>query len=84
MRARDWRLIGSIGDNLFAMGKLNRRDFLVTSSAATLAATASRSFAATPTQRVLIGSGTPDGILAFDWDPVAGDRTEVLDANHSG
>jgi 6-phosphogluconolactonase len=73
MRARDWRLIGSIGDNLFAMGKLNRRDFLVTSSAATLAATASRSFAATPTQRVLIGSGTPDGILAFDWDPVAGD-----------
>ena len=50
------------------MGKLNRRDFLMTASAATLAA-ASPSFAASPHQRVFIGSGTPDGILAYDWDP---------------
>jgi len=53
------------------MGKLNRRDFLKTASAATLAATASGSLAAAPKQRVFIGSGTPDGILAYDWDPVA-------------
>src|SRR5487761_2523903 len=47
---------------------LNRRDFLLTASAATLAA-ASPSFAAARTQRVFIGSNTPDGILAFDWNP---------------
>ena len=51
-----------------AMNKLNRRAFLMTASAATLAA-ASPSFAATPRQRVFIGSNKPDGILAFDWDP---------------
>ena len=55
------------------MGKLNRREFLVTTSAATIAAGTSRSFAASTKQRVLIGSGTSDGILAFDWDPVAGE-----------
>jgi 6-phosphogluconolactonase len=58
------------------MGKLNRRDFLVAGSAATLAAAAAtRLLGATPTQRVLIGSGTPDGILAFDWDPAVGELT---------
>jgi 6-phosphogluconolactonase len=56
------------------MGKLNRRDFLMTASAATLAA-ASTSFAATRNQRVFIGSGTPDGILAFDWDPATAELT---------
>ena len=55
------------------MRKLNRRDFLVTASAATLAAAGTRSFAASPTQRVFVGSGTPDGILAFDWDPATGE-----------
>jgi 6-phosphogluconolactonase len=55
------------------MGKLNRRDFLVTASAATLAANASHSLAATPVERVFVGSGTPDGILAFDWNPVTGE-----------
>jgi 6-phosphogluconolactonase len=50
------------------MGKLNRREFLTTASAATLAAAASPTNAATRTQRVFIGSGKPDGILAFDWD----------------
>jgi 6-phosphogluconolactonase len=57
------------------MGKLNRREFLVTASAATLVAAASRSFAALPKQRVFIGSGTPDGILAYDWDTVAAELT---------
>jgi 6-phosphogluconolactonase len=55
------------------MGKLNRRDFLVTASAASLAAATSPSLAATKPERVFIGSGTPDGILAFDWDPSTGD-----------
>ena len=61
----------------FAMHKLdnlNRRDFLMTASAATLAA-ASPIFAATPRQRVFIGSGKPDGILAFDWDPMTAELT---------
>jgi 6-phosphogluconolactonase len=51
------------------MGKLNRRDFLKTASAATLAATSYRSHAAGATQRVFIASGMPDGILAYDWNP---------------
>ncbi len=41
----------------------------MTASAATLTAAASPSFAAASRQRVFIGSGTPDGILAFDWNP---------------
>lgn len=49
------------------MDKLNRRDFLMTATAATLAA-ASPSFAAPSRQRVFIGSNKPEGILAFDWD----------------
>jgi 6-phosphogluconolactonase len=55
------------------MGKLNRRDFLMTASAATLAAAASRSFAAPGTQRVFIASGAPDGILAYDWTASTGE-----------
>jgi 6-phosphogluconolactonase len=58
-----------------AMGKLNRREFLITASAATLAAAASRTIAATRTQRVFIGSGKPDGILAFDWDSATAELT---------
>jgi 6-phosphogluconolactonase len=57
------------------MDKLNRRHFLVTASAATLAAAASSCIAATRTQRVFVGSGTPDGILAFDWNPSTADLT---------
>ena len=41
----------------------------MTASAATLVAAASPSLAATRTQRVFIGSNTPDGILAYNWDP---------------
>ncbi|MGO9340604.1 MAG: lactonase family protein [Terracidiphilus sp.] len=57
------------------MEKLSRRDFLITASAATLSATPTRSRAATPIERVFVGSGKPDGILAYDWDPVAGELT---------
>jgi len=57
------------------MEKLNRRDFLMTASAATLATAAARTLAATKPQRVFIGSGAPDGILAYDWNPATGDLT---------
>jgi 6-phosphogluconolactonase len=56
------------------LDKLNRRDFLMTASAATLAV-ASPSLAASPRQRVFIGSNKPDGILAFDWDPATAELT---------
>jgi 6-phosphogluconolactonase len=61
------------------MDKLSRRDFLLTASAATLAAAAAPSLAATSSsagigrQRVLVGSNTADGILAYDWEPATGE-----------
>ena len=52
------------------MEKLTRRNFLITASAATLAAAASPSlFASSGRQRVFVGGKAPDGILAFDWNP---------------
>ena len=57
------------------MKKLNRMDFLMTASAATLAAAASPALAAFGTQRVFVGSGTPDGILAYDWNPATAELT---------
>lgn len=67
-----WRGSWSIGDNAFVMDKLTRRDFLLTASAATLAA-AAPSLAATSSsakgrKRVFVGSSTSEGILAYDWD----------------
>jgi 6-phosphogluconolactonase len=59
------------------MGKLNRRDFLMIASAATLAAAATPALAAPRTQRVFVGSNTPDGILAYDWDPAGAELTRV-------
>jgi len=69
----------------------SRRDFLLTASAATLFTAglpAARLAAATPTsvstaeivsgsgkQRVFVGSGSADGILAFDWDGATGELT---------
>ncbi|HEX4285995.1 MAG TPA: lactonase family protein [Terracidiphilus sp.] len=44
----------------------------MTASAATLATT-SRSFAASNRARVFVGSGTPDGILGYDWDSSSGE-----------
>jgi 6-phosphogluconolactonase len=61
------------------MDKLSRREFVVTASAAALVGAASPSFAAATSaggsQRVFVGSGTPDGILAFDWDSATGELT---------
>jgi 6-phosphogluconolactonase len=59
------------------MGKLTRRDFLLSASAVTLAATVSQSLAASAKQRVFVGSGTPDGILIFDWDPATAELTSA-------
>jgi len=73
---RRWRMSGWMGDNLVAMGKLNRRDFLVHASAATLAAAATSALAIEQTQRVFVGTGTPNGILAFDWHPASGELTQ--------
>ena len=42
---------------------------MMTASAATLAAAAPPSLAASRRQRVFIGSNTPEGILAYDWNP---------------
>jgi 6-phosphogluconolactonase len=64
------------------MKKTTRREFLLTASAATLAATAAlKDAAATPGaagtrhRRVFVGSSAPDGILAYDWDPMSGELT---------
>ncbi len=67
------------------MTNLSRRDFLVTSSAATLAtaalpathlaAAALPAVSASAKQRVFVGSNGPDGILAFDWDGATGELT---------
>ncbi len=78
-----------IGDNFCAMKKLRRRDFLLTASAATFAtvsgfrlsaagqksAASASGAAGTRHRRVFVGSSEPDGILAYDWDPVNGKLT---------
>jgi 6-phosphogluconolactonase len=53
------------------MTHLSRREFMMIASAATLAAATKNSLAAPGRQRVFVGSEKPDGILAFDWDPVS-------------
>jgi 6-phosphogluconolactonase len=62
------------------MKNLNRREFLFTVSAATLVTAAGQGFAiaapgaaGTRHRRVFVGSSAPDGILAYDWDPVNGE-----------
>jgi 6-phosphogluconolactonase len=57
------------------MAKLSRRKFLKTASVASLAAAAAPSIATPRSQRVFVGSNTPDGIIAFDWDPATGELT---------
>jgi 6-phosphogluconolactonase len=59
-----------------------RRTFLKTASAATLAAAASRGFAAADRQRVFVASGKPNGILAYDWDSATGELTAAGVAAH--
>jgi 6-phosphogluconolactonase len=79
MRKWGWRIAHDMGDNLFAMKRLLRRDFLLAASIASLAAaTRSRlapaqNTAGTRHRRVFIGSSAPNGILAYDWDPVSGE-----------
>jgi 6-phosphogluconolactonase len=63
------------------MGKLTRRDVLRSVPAAAVLA-ASKGFAVTSRQRVFIGSNTPDGILAFDWDPAKAEFHQVGVAAH--
>jgi 6-phosphogluconolactonase len=48
---------------------VTRRNFLWIASATSICALTGKIIAATDRQRVLVGSGQPDGILAFDWDP---------------
>ena len=60
------------------MKKLFRRNFLKTVSASALVPVAvpaptKQLFAAPRRQRVFIGSNTPDGILAYDWNPFGGE-----------
>jgi len=64
------------------MKKTNRREFLLTASAATLATTAALNYASaapgaagTRHRRVFVASSAPDGILAYDWDPMSGELT---------
>ena len=56
-----------------AMRNLSRREFLMTTSAATLAAATTKSLSASHMQRVFVASGTPAGILSFDWNPFRGE-----------
>jgi 6-phosphogluconolactonase len=56
------------------MGKLSRREFMMTATAATLAST-KMTFAAPGTQRVFVASGKPDGILSYNWNPATGELT---------
>jgi 6-phosphogluconolactonase len=55
------------------MRKLSRRDFMISASATTLAAAATRGFSASHTQRVFVASGTPEGIRSFDWNSATGE-----------
>jgi 6-phosphogluconolactonase len=59
------------------MRNVSRRDFLMSASAATLAAVTTKSLAVSGTQRVFVASGTPEGIRSFDWDPAKGELTGV-------
>jgi 6-phosphogluconolactonase len=55
------------------MRNLSRRDFMMSASAATLAAAATNGFSASRTQRVFVASGTPEGIQYFDWNSATGE-----------
>ena len=59
------------------MTLVNRRDFLVSASAFTVAAAAARSFAESPRERVFIASNGAPGILAYDWDPATAELTKA-------
>jgi len=48
---------------------------MLTASAATLAAAAAPALAAPRLQRVFVASSTPEGILAYDWNPATAELT---------
>jgi 6-phosphogluconolactonase len=54
------------------MENLTRREFII---AASLAASAVPSLAVPRLHRAFVGSGTPDGILAYDWNPATAELT---------
>lgn len=56
------------------MAKLSRRTFVQSASAAAVLTASNPLIAAAPS-RVLVGSGTKDGILAFDWNGATGELT---------
>ncbi|HUD56221.1 MAG TPA: lactonase family protein [Terracidiphilus sp.] len=57
------------------MGNQTRRKFLKTSSAVAVASAVSPALAAPQLQRVFVGSGTQNGVLAYDWNPATGELT---------
>jgi 6-phosphogluconolactonase len=57
------------------MGNQTRRKFLKTSSAVAVASAVSPALAAPQLQRVFVGSGTQNGVLAYDWNPAIGELT---------
>jgi 6-phosphogluconolactonase len=57
------------------MGNQTRRKFLKSSSAVAVAAAVAPALAAPPGSRVFVGSGTQNGILAYDWNPATGELT---------
>jgi 6-phosphogluconolactonase len=57
------------------MGNQTRRKFLKTSSAVAVASAVSPALAAPQLQRVFLGSGTQNGVLAYDWNPATGELT---------
>lgn len=64
------------------MEKLSRRTFLESASAAAVLTASTGIAAAAPRRRVLVGSGTANGILAYDWDGTAGTLTAAGVAAH--
>src|SRR5580698_8902265 len=61
-----------------AMRIHSRRDFLMSASAATLAAAATKSFAGfSASDRVFVASGTPEGIRSFDWNSRNGELDDA-------
>ncbi len=63
------------------MTHLSRRSFLVSASAAALAVSKS-SFASPQGERVFVASGSPDGILAYDWNPATAELEPAGIAAH--
>src|SRR5580658_11068904 len=66
--------IGASARMFPAMIEISRRDFMKTASAVAVTAAAPKIITAqgngtSSSTRVFVGSGAPDGVLAYDWDP---------------